>query len=144
MSGTLTWQNSGVVDVYGYASIGASSADTVSIVNQAGVGKLPCRRLLFHPTTNGALVAGNAGKAVFTNAGTLNKTGGTGTSSISMVVNSTGVLGASTGTLALTGGRLNRRHGIGRLGNRRTENLRITRSARWPAPARCLSTQATV
>jgi hypothetical protein len=103
LSGTLTWQNSGVVDVYGYASIGASSSDTVSIVNQAATDKQPGGSFYF-TDDDGTLAAGNAGKAVFTNAGTLSKTGGTGTSTISMVVNSTGVLGASSGTLALTGG----------------------------------------
>jgi hypothetical protein len=98
LSGTLTWQNTGVVDVYGYGSIGASSSDTVSILNQAGGG-------FYFTDDDGTLVAGNGGKEVFTNAGTLSKTGGTGVSSISMVVNSTGVLGASAGsTLALTGG----------------------------------------
>jgi hypothetical protein len=97
LSGALTWQNTGVVDVYGYGSIGASVSDTVSILNQAGGG-------FYFTDDDGALVAGNGGKEVFTNAGTLSKTGGAGTSSISMVVNSTGVLGASSGTLALTGG----------------------------------------
>ena len=98
LSGQLIWQNSGVVDVFGYASIGASSTDTVSIVNQAGAG-------FYFTSDDGALIAGAGGHEVFTNAGTLSKTGGSGASSISMVVNNTGVLGASAGaTLALTGG----------------------------------------
>ena len=98
LSGTLTWQNSGVVDVFGYGLVGASSSDSVTIINQAGAG-------FYFADDDGSLVAGNGGHEVFTNAGTLSKTGGTGTSSISLVVNSTGVLGAAAGgTLALTGG----------------------------------------
>ena len=66
--------------------------------NQAGAG-------FYFTDDDGSLIAGNGGHEVFTNAGTLSKTGGTGTSSISLVVNSTGVLGAvAGGTLALTGG----------------------------------------
>ena len=93
----LTWVNGGAENDGGYGYLNNVGSDTVTIVNQAGAN-------LNFTTDNANLVQYNGGTDTFTNAGTLAKTGGTGTSTLQAAVNSTGVILVASGVLDLTDG----------------------------------------
>jgi hypothetical protein len=101
LGGGLAWSNSGTVDDSGLITVGDSSGGTASLTNQAGA--------VFDLTDDYAAVD-NAdsypffGSATFDNAGLLEKTGGTGTSTIDPTLTSTGTVEVDSGTLELDGG----------------------------------------
>jgi RHS repeat-associated protein len=93
LSGTLT--NTGTIEVTGTGYIFSLTSGT-TINNQSGA--------VFDFQSDAGLVQGNAGS--FDNGGTLEKTGGTGTSSVQFAVNSSGgtFTNTSTGSLRFSGG----------------------------------------
>ncbi len=87
--GGITWVNAGTVSDAG----GVSFAYNWTLLNQAGA--------TFNLTSDDArLSALNPGASV-SNAGTLAKTGGTGTSTIAVAVTNSGLLEAASGTLSV-------------------------------------------
>ena len=98
----VTWVNAGTVLDSGVGYFGAQSAtsDSGAIVN-AATGQFDFAgddaSITLNPTSSGIA-------ASFTNAGTLAKTGGTGTSTLAAVVTSTGSVVVASGTLLLIGG----------------------------------------
>ncbi len=96
-----TLENAGAATLAGYASnYGMAFLDGATFDNLAGAS--------FAFVTD-ALISGNGGTpagGTFVNAGTLSKTGGTGTSTIGsgITLNNTGTIDAESGTLSLAGG----------------------------------------
>ena len=96
--GSLSWVNEGWVDSAGNITIGYPSKGGSDAVTNAIGG-------VFNVTADGsALHAYGTASARFENAGTLAKTGGTGTSILDVTVDSTGVITVGSGTLELDGG----------------------------------------
>ena len=90
-----TWTNSGSATIGGQIDFGMTPADHASFVNQAGgVFNLIDDFASFDPYTS-------YDTATFTNAGLLEKTGGTATSVISPTLTNTGTVLVNTGTLSL-------------------------------------------
>ncbi len=99
LGGNAVWQNSSVVNDAGLIDIGAYGDTANSITNQAGAQ--------FNFTDDAASLnayGGPYGTATFTNTGTLAKTSGTGTSTISATLNNTGMIKVASGTIDLVGG----------------------------------------
>ena len=96
MGNGVTWSNSGVANLSGYIYTGIATGDTETIVNQAGAS--------FNLLNDAAGTNVYQTNGTFTNAGTLAKTGGTGTSHIYAAVTNTGTISATSGTLELDGG----------------------------------------
>jgi fibronectin-binding autotransporter adhesin len=93
----VTWSNRGTVSDAGEVNLDPDGNDNTTLINQAGAS--------FNLTDDAAQIyAENAGADVFKNAGTLAKTGGTGTSTVSVTVTDTGTINASSGTLEFAGG----------------------------------------
>ena len=95
VGGGATWANSSTATIGGQIDFGLAPADTASFVNQAGG--------VFDLIDNyaGVIAYTSYDTATFSNAGLLEKTGGTGTSLISPVLTNTGTVLVSTGTLSL-------------------------------------------
>ncbi len=94
LGGGITWVNGGTVNDSGYGYMNPFGSDSVTIVNQAGAN--------FDLTTDDAsLVQYNNGTDTFTNAGTLAKTGGSGTSALNLAITNSGTINAASGTLQL-------------------------------------------
>ena len=105
LGGGVTWKNTGTVSDAGLIGVGDASGPTANINNAAGAN--------FNLTSDDAGIVNNsysvngvnqAGNSTFTNAGTLTKTGGAGTSHIWSVMTDTGAIGVQTGTLEFDGG----------------------------------------
>ncbi len=93
LSGAL--DNTGTVAVTGGATLVVS--DNSTITNAAGA--------TFDLASDGALYPTNGATGmVFNNAGTLEKTAGTGVSTVQLPVNNSGAIAGDSGTLQLTGG----------------------------------------
>ena len=96
----LAWNNTGTVDDGGSIEFGLASGDTDSIVNASGA--------TFALTSDAAVIVKrllvSGASATFTNDGLLTKTGGTATSVIDATIDSTGIIQATTGTLAFGSG----------------------------------------
>ena len=98
LSAGVSWVNSGTVSVGGEIDFGVTAADTAAFVNQiGGVFNLgdDLASLLAYTSYD---------RSTFSNAGTLEKTGGTGTSTIDAVMANTGSIVVSTGTIGFFGG----------------------------------------
>ena len=93
-----TWTNSGTATIGGQIDFGFKAADTASFVNQAGG--------VFNLIDDYADIDAYTSydTATFSNAGLLEKTGGTGTSAIYAVMTNTGSIVAASGTLAFYSG----------------------------------------
>ncbi len=99
LGGGIIWTNTGIVNDGGRIGIGRIAHDSATIVNAAGA--------TFNLIDDPAGITGNASGATssFKNAGTLAKTGGTGTSYITSTITNTGTIAVNTGTLEIdTGG----------------------------------------
>ena len=99
--GSITWINGGTVEDRGYLLLGLSSQqNTVTILNEAGAN--------FYLTSDFSTIAMNGvadpSAYNFTNAGTLAKTSGNGTSVLDMNVDNTGLIYVVSGTLMLGDG----------------------------------------
>ncbi len=92
LGGGLDWTNGGTVNDGG--NISANGAATLT--NLAGAS--------FNLTTDFLTIANTGGALSFVNRGTLAKTGGTGTSRISVAVTDTGTIASDSGTLEFDGG----------------------------------------
>ncbi len=98
LGGRATWTNSGNVTVGGQIDFGVYAADTASFINQAGG--------VFNLTDDYADIDAYTSydTATFSNAGLLEKTGGTATSAIYAKVTNTGSIMAASGTMAFYSG----------------------------------------
>ncbi len=98
LGGRATWTNSGNVTVGGQIDFGVYAADTASFINQAGG--------VFNLTDDYADIDAYTSydTATFSNAGLLEKTGGTATSAIYAKVTNTGSIVAASGTMAFYSG----------------------------------------
>ena len=98
LAGGATWTNSGTATIGGQIDFGATPADHASFVNQAGgVFNLIDDFADIVPYTS-------YDTATFTNAGLLEKTGGTTTSAVYAAVTNTGSIAVTSGTMAFYGG----------------------------------------
>jgi RHS repeat-associated protein len=93
LTGTLT--NTGTIIVTGGSSVNANAANT-TINNQAGA--------VFDFQGPATLSANNETNAVFNNLGTVERSTGTGTATLSFLVNNSGTIAGNSATLQLTGG----------------------------------------
>ena len=98
LSGGVTWTNTGAVNAGGQIDIGVTTSDTAALVNQAGAH--------FNLTDDVASIVNYTtnDSSTFTNAGTLAKTAGTGTSTIASMVTNTGTISVASGTLEFDDG----------------------------------------
>jgi fibronectin-binding autotransporter adhesin len=98
LAGAGTWTNSGAVSVGGQIDFGVTAADSATFINQAGG--------VFNLTDDLASILAYTSydTATFTNAGLLEKSGGTATSTIDAAVINTGSILVSSGTIAFAGG----------------------------------------
>ena len=96
-----TWDNTGLVNLGGAIDIGPNDiSETATIINATGA--------VFDLTTDTAGIvphfANEGNTSTFINAGLLEKTGGTATSSITSAVTNTATIAVDSGTLAFSGG----------------------------------------
>ena len=98
LAGGGTWTNSGAVTVGGQIDFGVTAADSAAFINKVGG--------VFNLTDDLASILAYTSydTATFANAGLLEKSGGTATSTIEAAVTNTGTILVSSGTIALTGG----------------------------------------
>ena len=98
LAGGATWTNSGTVTIGGQIDFGVTPADYAAFVNQAGG--------VFDLTDDlaGLVAYTSYDTATFSNAGRLEKTGGTVASTIDATVTNTGSIVAASGTMAFFGG----------------------------------------
>jgi hypothetical protein len=98
LAGGGTWINTGAVTVGGQIDFGVTAPDSAAFINQAsGVFNLVDDLASIRAYTS-------YDTATFTNAGLLEKTAGTATSTIDAAVTNTGTILVSSGTIAFTGG----------------------------------------
>ena len=97
--GGAVWSSAGTVSDAGAIYMGDAAGATATIDNQAG-------GTFDFVADSGAILSGDGGlgSGVFSNAGTLEKTDGTGTSNVAASVANTGLVLAASGTLGLSGG----------------------------------------
>jgi hypothetical protein len=96
LDGSLVWSNSGTVLAGAQIYADYPSGSGKITLNNSGA---------FDLTTDGpAFYINGSGTLVFNNAGVLAKTGGTGTSSVSIAIGNTGTITATSGALELDGG----------------------------------------
>jgi hypothetical protein len=100
LDGSLTWLNTGTVADSVQLYLGyPSGSGTIAIVNAAGGA--------FDLTTDSASPFYEySGPPVFTNAGVLSKTGGTGTTNLNFGVSNSGTITATSGTLEFDAGQV--------------------------------------
>jgi hypothetical protein len=91
LNDSAVWKNTGTVSDGGLISFSSTSI----LESEKGA--------VFDLTTDDAGMNGGAGN-IFKNAGTFAKTGGAGTSTVAVVLNNTGAVSASSGTLDFTAG----------------------------------------
>jgi hypothetical protein len=115
--GGLTWDNTGTVAQAGLASAYYTPASTANLAGQptwTTVGIVNLAGASYDLTSDDAAIVNGTAydqyggphttTSTFLNAGTLAKTGGTGTSHIYSLLTNTGTLAAQSGTLELDGG----------------------------------------
>lgn len=96
VGGTVDWENFGTVQQNtNQTTIGDSSANAATLTNESGAS--------YEITDNSGIGHGGAATSSFVNQGTLAKTGGSGTSVISVDLVDTGTITIDTGTLSLQG-----------------------------------------
>ena len=96
IGGGAQWVNTGVVNASNAYLYLADGSGAGTITNQAGAS--------FNFTTDPGTQPSNNSNGSFTNAGTLAKTGGTGTTNIYATVNNAGTITAASGVLEFDGG----------------------------------------
>jgi hypothetical protein len=111
--GTLTNAATGIMTLSNASGVSLNSGSLINngIINQSGTADLSLNfggmmnnAGTYNITTDTNIVTGQFGTNVFTNSGTLEKTGGTGTSTISPGFNNSANITVTSGTLGLTGG----------------------------------------
>lgn len=96
LGGSVNWVNSGTVSDGGLIAVGDASGLTATLTNKAGA--------TFDLTSDDAGISLDTGaSATFSNAGTLEKTGGTATSYIDATVANTGTITVTSGILDFAG-----------------------------------------
>ncbi len=98
LAGGATWQNAGTVIAAADLAFGAAPGDSGTLVNQAGASF----SFAGDVGLGAQLPSGGADRMV--NAGTLSKTGGSGTSRIAVPVEDTGSIVVNSGTLSIDAG----------------------------------------
>ena len=96
LSGGLTWNNSGTITDAGLVYFSYPGTGGATLANTG--------TLNLTTSDSNIVVADSSVVNTITSAGLLEKTGGTGVSTISVATTSTGAIAVTTGTLALTGG----------------------------------------
>jgi fibronectin-binding autotransporter adhesin len=101
MGNGLSWTNTGAVNQNYYFAVDTAYGAAYTIANQAGAS--------WNMTGDGYWLGGNStvsgpGLAIFNNAGTYAKTGGTATNQCYAQFNNTGTINAATGTLEFDNG----------------------------------------
>jgi Ca2+-binding RTX toxin-like protein len=94
LGGSVNWVNTGVVTQNGQNQIGDGGSSAAKFTNQSGAS--------FNIANDTNLVRGSAATSSFVNVGTFAKTGGSGSSVISVNVVDTGTISVASGTLEFT------------------------------------------